>query len=687
VLLCLVDQSRTTPYRGIFVYAVLHLLRGLFFLPFLPILFFIIMSGSSSSSSKDVENGLVGSNPSMAKSPLLSHPTPYYATVCNMLISQLLQNERFINEDGITCTMCNQSLHLHSQLATQLSTTSSNTSKSILDKNVIHDLPQWKKDYKVCNTFFNALEQLFIVHNITDDSLYKRYLFSCLDELHDSDKTYAFNHIINTEYSWSEIKILFAQRFETFDHVNRLRKQFTDIRYTHNDTIQTFSNRFINICNDLSYSVDDSQTIHKFLTLLPNDMHRRLLLSIETSEKSIEDYTTLTSIVQKIIRLENAQNNAAFVTSSDSNNSSHKRNNHSNDKQKGTSSTPAKYCKYHPGLSSHTTAECRTGPSKSTSSSSGGSTPVKHHSTSSPSTPARPSFASNLSTPGRTQPTCHHCGKPGHFRPQCPDLAPAKPKPSQPSQFTAGTLTRSAYVANGVKPTGSGPSVKTLSTSTSESSSSDVAFKTFDRTISADVCSLDFDAHPVLMPITIQGQTFYGLADTGASSSCVDPLIPAMFGFNITPIKGTVYNADVRVQSPRIGTCIISADLTIADTDNQMVLYNPDDRVKQVKFKQKFDVFPVYDKNSGHHFLIGRDILGPLFHKGIPPEYSVPDAHVELPEFEDPYYDNIVNSMRSRTSNSSSDSLSVSSIRFNTLTFTGSLDSVDIHLNQTHIIQ
>ena len=328
--------------------------------------------------------------------------------------------------------MCYHSLHLHAQSSAQQayvsssSSSTSSSSKSLLDKNVIHDLPQWKKDYKICNTFFNTLEQLFVVHNISDESMYKRYLHLTLNELHDSDRTYAFNHIINTDHTWAEVKSLFAQRFETYDHVNRLRKQYNDIRYTQNDTIQTFSNRFINICNDLSYPVDDPQTIHKFLTLLPTEMHRRLLLSIEVAEKSIDDYKSLSSLVQKIIRLENAQNNAAFVTSSGDNQSSSKHNHNNNNKNEkhnknatSTSSSPVKRCVNHPNSTNHSTAECRFGPSKSTSYSA--MSPAKSQSTSSVS------FASNLSTPGRTQPICHHCNKPGHIKPNCPDLAPSRP--------------------------------------------------------------------------------------------------------------------------------------------------------------------------------------------------------------------------------------------------------------------
>ena len=119
--------------------------------------------------------------------------------------------------------------------------------------------------------------------------------------------------------------------------------------------------------------------------------------------------------------------------------------------------------------------------------------------------------------------------------------------------FVPPTMTRSAYVANNIQPTASIKAINTSTAKTSSSSSSDVSVKTVDRTIPIDVCSLNINDHPLLLLITINGQTFYGLPDTGASSSCLDPLLPALFGLTITPVKGKVKNADVRVVSDRIG--------------------------------------------------------------------------------------------------------------------------------------
>ena len=202
---------------------------------------------------------------------------------------------------------------------------------------------------------------------------------------------------------------------------------------------------------------------------------------------------------------------------------------------------------------------------------------------------------------------------PGHYSPQCPNKkGSSSSTPSNSPRvsfslpkdvskpFIPPTMTRSAYVANNIQPTASIKAINTT-TKTSSSSSSDISVKTVDRTIPIDVCSLNINDHPLLLPITINGQTFYGLPDTGASSSCLDPLLPALFGLTITPVKGKVKNADVRVVSDRIGTCDITGEITVPDSYDNPV---------KVIMKHTYEVFPVFEADKGYHFIFGRDIFG-----------------------------------------------------------------------------
>jgi hypothetical protein len=335
-------------------------------------------SSSSSSSSSQSKNEISDNVSSEAqiknKNSPHSPPNPIIQddnldlseNTCNILVSQIFQ---FNLLKGDVCKYCGLSPHLHAQSIAQIQPPSQqpskiSSSKSSLDKNVIASLPKWKKDHKVCNTFFNSLEQLFNIHNVTDESLFKKYLHLTLDELSESDKTYTFNNIINTAISWSRTKELFAQRFEAYDYVNKLRKQYNDMKYSSHDNIQSFSNRYINSCNELSYDTTSAPVIHRFLSLLPPDIHRRFLMRIESQDKEVSDFDSLQDIVDQIIRIENAYNNAAYISSShgdhnpnhDNNHKAGYNNNHYKNKQ-----SPIKRCIYHPNSANHTTTECRTG--------------------------------------------------------------------------------------------------------------------------------------------------------------------------------------------------------------------------------------------------------------------------------------------------------------------------------------
>src|SRR6185437_10524014 len=223
---------------------------------------------------------------------------------------------------------------------------------------------------------------LFTIHNVTDESHFKKYLQLSLSDLPEFEKTYAHTHITsNTSLSWSRVKVLFAQRFESHDHINQLKRQYRALKYTHDDNIQSFSHRFINICGELNYDVDSPIVIDNFMSLLPSDIHRRFLMQCHGRQKSLSDFESLQDIVADITAMENAHNNAQYTSSSldnhnNNNNNNNNRNNHNNNRSSKTvsfhgsktiypssssssSASPAKFCKNHPTSTGHTTAECR----------------------------------------------------------------------------------------------------------------------------------------------------------------------------------------------------------------------------------------------------------------------------------------------------------------------------------------
>ena len=400
-----------------------------------------------------------------------------------MLVDQIISLKAHTNG---TCNFCGVSVHIHHQSLDPSSSTpplvssSSSNIKTKLDKNIIYQLPKWKTQYKLCTPFFNTLEMLFSVHDVTDESLFKKYLQLSLSDLPDFEKLYAHTHITSdSSLSWSLVKLLFSQRFESYDHINQLKRQYQRLKYNiHDDNIQSFSHRFINLCTQLSYDINSSPIIDNFLFLLPSDMHRRFSMQCQYRQTSLSSYTKLDAIINDITLLENSYNNVQHFSSPHHNNNynnistnnnnnynnNHDHNDHittyssskhvtfqgsSNDGSYPSSSpsslSPVKLqCINHPHSTSHTTAECRYTTSQSSS-----FVPS--------STPSLKFQPSNLSSPGKTQPICHSCGQPGHYSPQCPNKlssrAPTASSSGSSQPFIPPPMTRSGYIANNIQPT------------------------------------------------------------------------------------------------------------------------------------------------------------------------------------------------------------------------------------------
>jgi hypothetical protein len=167
-----------------------------------------------------------------------------------------------------------------------------------LDKQLISELPKWGKSYKLCTPFFAALDLLFSVFNIEDESLKKRYLQLTLNEVQDHEKQYAHKHITHqSSLSWDQVKSLFVNHFENQNHYAYIKQTYRQLKYTHHDTIQSFSHRFLNAANELSYDVDSKPVMDYFIDLLPLDVKRRFAMHCQHKGQPIDSYTSIDDLV------------------------------------------------------------------------------------------------------------------------------------------------------------------------------------------------------------------------------------------------------------------------------------------------------------------------------------------------------------------------------------------------------
>ena len=107
-----------------------------------------------------------------------------------------------------------------------------------------------------------------------------------------------------------------------------------------------------------------------------------------------------------------------------------------------------------------------------------------------------------------------------------------------------------------------------------------------------------------------------------------------------------------------------------------------------VTLDHSYDIFPIFDRDQGYHFIIGRDILGPLFHNGLCSSLFLPDPHVKLPNFYDDYLVNIVNSLKSNRITTPCFSTPVTStVKVNTLHVVQNCDIIDIQVDHVHVVE
>lgn len=557
---------------------------------------------------------------------------------------------------------------------------------SKLDKTVKSDLPKWQStQYKACAPFFTRIEQVFAIHSVTDDSLRRRYLYHTLSDLPSSDTTYAFDNIINTNLSWTDVKRAFAKRYEQYDHVAKITRDYHTIRYESRDTIQSFSHRFITLCTELDYDTDAKTVRDHFIHSLPPFIHKRLLVQCHARDVSVADFTTLTAIVDELIKLELIHNTSASSVSTSS--SSHSDTRRSTSTPSSSSTSTSKHCRFHPHSTTHSTSECRLRAGTAIVGSQ--YRPSYHPQTSSPA------VKSNTASPSSV--TCYRCHQQGHYADKCPNTStssgssqPARaastgkgaPPSSSPSASTSHMQLRTplerAPSAAHLLPTRKIASVTTVASnaSSSPSLSPDRNINIIDRTLPIELFAVNrdnFDVdvfdpvpdHLVDAPhiaLRVDGVMYRGLVDTGACTTCVDTFIPIFHRLAVTPAEGSVRMANVNSVTQRLGTCRASVDIIAHGC--------------VIHFTHAFEVLPLYDRHKSYHFIIGRDVLYPLFHDGLSSRFFKPDAHSALPEFADPHFAAIVASLRPTASSDTSADVDVSMLSVDS----GCIDISDVHV-------
>jgi hypothetical protein len=461
-------------------------------------------------------------------------------------------------------------------------------------------LPTWSKT-STCRTFLQRLDQILAGSGIAPTEWPGVFRYVMGDDTQAVE--WITTNILDKNLSWADAKKVFTSHYQQSDYTLSLQRDYSGVHQLKNESVQSYSDRFVNLCNQLGFDKDAPQTILHFTDHLLAHLkgqYQRALAATSLARGADYQPNTLDDVIAFCIKLDvtnnnvhEAKNDSAGSKSSGSSSSS------------GAAAAPASkkakqlvHCSLH-GQGSHSTADCRVLKARSTSS----------------SPKASPASAAAVSSSSSTKPdrevkpiVCFGCNQPGHKKPDCPLLKAKASSASTSTVSRASSTSSSTTVASKFLDTGS-PLDRTLPESVllpSLAAAPEVAATSVNATRREHV------------RITYAQRTFDTLVDTGATVSLIDSALAQELKLSIQPITGKVILAADGTTVDRIG---------VTDPITVIVSFS-DGRPPEIR-SHSFEVLSL--PRHDYHFMIGMDLIVSLFGDHLPTRYLRVKSDIDAP--------------------------------------------------------
>lgn len=470
-------------------------------------------------------------------------------------------------------------------------------------------LPRWTRD-SVCRTFLDHIHEILTPLGLPSEE-WIRVLPFLMDDAF--ARKWVSENLIGKGLDWAEASAKFTAHFQACDYSVVLQRKYRNCKQGDKESVQAYGDRFLALAASLGISEDNPLAINQFLENLSPIIYKEYFKWLADKQFDNPDFTvtSLHKIVARCIAFDVANRTANLSSHSSSSSSS-------NDRPRAS---PKKTCQYHPNSTSHTTAECK---------SKGGSQSASSGLTQSHSVKAEASQSSNAQTPVKTNKTCYVCSERGHYANTCPKRqAPASSStrpaqglaPSTASSSSTAMVTRSmsakaavsASSSSNAQPTTRAVDVQPLPPASVQTVG--VVANAADSEIDRAIPSSMFVPVRQVVLFVVRGHVFPTLLDTGANVSVVAQQVVKELNIGVQPVQGTVRLAHANADVQRVGT---TEPLQV----EALFPGPPSSAPPALTFTHTFEVMPMH--TAQYSFLIGMDLIGILFPKGIPPEFYPP---------------------------------------------------------------
>jgi RNase H-like domain found in reverse transcriptase/Integrase core domain/Reverse transcriptase (RNA-dependent DNA polymerase)/Integrase zinc binding domain/Chromo (CHRromatin Organisation MOdifier) domain/Retrotransposon gag protein/Aspartyl protease len=574
---------------------------------------------------------------------------------CEIYMEDLMKEHQLKITDR--CMVCNVLVGFHQHRSNGNNNSDSKAGKKDGTKSI---LPKWNSNKSV-KPFLDKMERI-LEADLVDQSHWPRLLMKATDGY---DSKWVKHNIVDEQLNWSEARKAFINHFEKYEYQLHLMNDYEEIRQGKHESTQRYADRFEQLAEELHLDNNNELAIQHFIQGLNqrNNMElRKHLTTLELSTDISDIKGSLKSMMDLAIKLDaiNAScsaNSSSYIThhSSGNNNSNGGHSKDHNNKENSNAKRQKKYCKFHPHVSSHNTADCRYPPKPQSDKNSDSNRSINNvsnnNSSSSKSDANKQHDPNSTNAHARNTLKCYVCGG-NHLTndPSCPRRSDRQTRSQYVRTSSATSTSNNNSSSNGNRSinTGAASSTSGFSSTSSSSSSSSRAFastvvvdskdddnnndydnaeekyesdldpaelktieaQTLDRTIPEPLVASDV----LQVMLVIKGYVYNTLLDTGASISFVDETLVQNLKLPIgKSICGKITLANGE-SVPNVGSALIDATVIF-----------PAIKKKAINIKHRFELLKINGSNHDYHFIMGRDLIPSLF------PHSLPSAYIRNP--------------------------------------------------------
>ncbi len=271
--------------------------------------------------------------------------------------------------------------------------------------------------------FFSSLEVRLAQYTEFKDSEWVKLLPALVE---DSDAAvWVLNEIaqFNPPLTWAAAMAKFSQHFDTSDLTERTRAQYAKCRMGQSESPQEYTTRFIRLCHLLNYHSGDGEArcVEEMIDRVVPHLKTQFKLMKESvlrsgNHEELAKLKTLHYSAESLISLGQTLSSTSQVPNRDRDHrepQSSKFNGRKRDRPVPTE----KRCTIHPNSTNHSTDECKELKRRRQESKNNDSRADRPR-----SMETRSSAKQNSNSSSNSKVNCYHCGKPGHIKPNCPNL-------------------------------------------------------------------------------------------------------------------------------------------------------------------------------------------------------------------------------------------------------------------------